>query len=90
MPRTTDSFAEKGVPSPTFPRVSGHLGKRFRKYYHQPSDQADENFDFAYLQRFCEAFVRSAHLIADRPDQADVDAGDRFEKAAGKSLCAGR
>lgn len=74
------SFAEKGVPSPTFSPGFRSFGEEIRKYYHQPSDQADENFDFAYLQRFCEAYVRSAHLIADRPTRPMWTPGDRFER----------
>ncbi len=78
------SFAAKGVPSPTFSPGFRTFGEGILKYYHRPSDQADQNFDFAYLQRFCEAYVRSVHLIADRPTRPSWAPGDRFEKAAAK------
>ncbi len=78
------SFAEKGVPSPTFCPGFRSFGPEILKYYHKPSDQADEHFDFAYLLRFCEAYVRSAQLIAERPDRPTWVAGDKFEKVAAK------
>ncbi|MFB3905314.1 MAG: M28 family metallopeptidase [Acidobacteriota bacterium] len=78
------SFAEKGVPSPTFSPGIRDFGEEILRYYHKPSDEADENFDFAYLQRFCEAYVRSARLIADRPTQPTWVKGDKFEKAAAR------
>jgi len=78
------SFAEKGVPSPTFSPGIRNFGAEILKYYHRPSDEADEHFDFAYLQRFCQAYVRSAQLIADRPTRPTWVAGDRFEKAANR------
>ena len=78
------SFAEKGVPAPTFCPGFRSFGPEILKYYHQPSDQADEHFDFAYLQRFCEAYIRSVQLIAEQTDRPTWVAGDKFEKAAAK------
>jgi len=78
------SFAEKGVPSPTFSPGLRTFGPEILKYYHQPSDEADENFDFAYLQRFCQAYARSAQLIADGPTRPTWAPGDSFEKAAAR------
>ncbi|RPJ51340.1 MAG: M28 family peptidase [Acidobacteria bacterium] len=78
------SFAEKGVPSPTFSPGIRSFGEEILKYYHRPTDEADESFDFAYLERFCEAYVRSAQLIADRPTRPTWVAGDKYEKAGAR------
>jgi hypothetical protein len=78
------NFAQKGVPAPTFSPGFRNFGPEILKYYHRPSDQADENFDFAYLERFCEAYVRCAQLIAERPDRPKWEPGDKFEKVAAK------
>jgi Zn-dependent M28 family amino/carboxypeptidase len=83
------SFAEKGVPSPTFSPGIRTFSEEIRKYYHRPSDEADEHFDFAYLERFCEAYVHSARLIANRPTRPTWVAGDKYEKAAAR-LYAGK
>ena len=49
------------------------------KYYHQPGDEADENFDFDYLLTFCRAYVRTARRIADNPIRPRWVEGDEFE-----------
>jgi len=76
------NFAEKGIPAPTFCPGVRTFGEEILKYYHRPADEADEGFDFAYLQRFCEAYALAARLIANRTERPAWTPGDKFEKAA--------
>lgn len=78
-------FARKGVPAPSFSPGFRTFDQVLQKYYHQPEDQADEHFPFAYLHRFSQAFAHAARLIADMPARPRWREGDQYE-AAGKSL----
>ncbi len=59
-------------------------GDELMKYYHKPGDQADENFDFRYLQKFCKAFTHSARLIADMENRPFWIEGDEYEAVSKK------
>ncbi|MDW8465239.1 MAG: M28 family peptidase [Chloroherpetonaceae bacterium] len=75
------SFAAKGVPAPTFSEGFRSFNAEIGKYYHQPADQADENFNFSYLHRFCQAYIHAARRIADRPERPRWVKGDKYEPA---------
>jgi hypothetical protein len=79
------SFAARGVPAPTFSEGFHSFGPEILKYYHRAADQADENFNFSYLLKFCKAFVHSARIIGDMPVAPFWKAGDPYEQA-GKKL----
>jgi hypothetical protein len=79
------SFAARGVPAPTFSEGFRSFGPEILKYYHRAADQADENFNFSYLLKFCKAFVHSARTISDMPIAPFWKAGDPYEQA-GKKL----
>jgi Zn-dependent M28 family amino/carboxypeptidase len=77
------SFARKGVPAPTFsPGFRAFSDPGIMDYYHQPRDEVDEAFDFAYLRRFVQAYARSARSLADAPDRPRWLPGDKYEAAA--------
>lgn len=78
------SFAAKGVPAPTFAPGLRAFDEAIAKYYHQAIDNP-ESLDFAYVQRFCQAYAHAARLIADRATRPQWMAGDKYE-AAGKAL----
>lgn len=75
-------FAQAGVPAPTFSPGFHDFDDALTKYYHQPSDEADEFFDFAYLRRYVQAFVNATRRIADDPAPPTWTPGDRYEAAA--------
>jgi hypothetical protein len=79
------SFAACGVPAPTFSEGFHSFGPEILKYYHRAADQADENFNFSYLLKFCKAFVHSARIIGDMPVAPFWKSGDPYEQA-GKKL----
>jgi hypothetical protein len=79
------SFAARGVPAPTYSEGFHSFGPEIRKYYHRAADQADENFNFSYLLKFCKAFVHSARVIGDMPVAPFWTPGDPYENA-GKKL----
>jgi hypothetical protein len=79
------SFAARGVPAPTFSEGFHSFGPEILKYYHHAADQADENFNFSYLLKFCKAFVHSARIIGDMPVAPFWKAGDPYEQV-GKKL----
>jgi len=79
------SFARKGVPAPTFSPGFRAFDEAIKKFYHQTTDQADENFDFAYLHRFAKAFIHTARRIADNPTPPRWKSGDKYEPI-GKKL----
>lgn len=81
------SFARKGIPAPTFSPGFRAFDEAINKFYHQVSDQADENFDFAYLHRFVKAFIHAARRIADNPSAPQWKSGDKYE-SVGKKLYA--
>lgn len=75
------AFARKGIPAPTFSPGFRSFTPDSIQYYHRPNDEADENFDFAYLLRFSQAFARSGRLIADAPESPAWTPGDPYEGA---------
>jgi Peptidase family M28 len=75
------SFAAKGIPAPTFSPGFKAFDEVIAKNYHQVSDEA-ATLDFAYIQRFCQAYCYAARLIADRPTRPQWSAGDKYEAAA--------
>lgn len=77
------SLARNGIPAPTFsPGFTSFSLPGVSNYYHRASDQADENFDFAYLHRFVQAYAHSARLIADADQRPVWMPGDTYEAAA--------
>ncbi len=77
-------FARRGVPSITFSPGFRAFDENIRRFYHQPSDEADENFDFEYLLRYCQAFTHSARLIANMTEKPHWRTGDEFESLSNK------
>jgi hypothetical protein len=77
------SLARKGVPAPTFtPGFRSFTDEGVAQYYHQPADEADEHFDFAYLHRFSQAYAHAARRLADLAEPPRWVAGDKYEPAA--------
>lgn len=81
------SFAKKGIPAPTFSPGFRAFDDVINRFYHQAADQADENFDFAYLHRFIKAFIHTSRRIADNPSAPQWKSGDKYE-SVGKKLYA--
>lgn len=80
------SFARKGVPAPTFsPGFRSFSDPGVANFYHRPTDEADDTFDFGYLHRFVQAYTYAARLIANADEAPFWVPGDPYE-AAGKSL----
>lgn len=79
------SFASRGVPAPTFSEGFHSFGPEILKYYHRAADQADENFNFSYLLKFCKAYVHTARTISDMPVVPFWKPGDPYEQV-GKKL----
>ncbi len=75
------SFAAQGIPAPTFSPGFRSFDAEIGKYYHQVTDQADDKFNFAYLHRFCQAYIHAARRIAERPTPPRWIAGDKYEPA---------
>lgn len=74
-------FARKGVPAPTFSPGFRAWTAELVKYYHQPSDEVTEDFDFDYLLRFSQAYAYSIRLIGDESSQPAWEAGEEFAEA---------
>ena len=79
------NFARKGIPAPTFSLGFTEFGAELNKYYHQPADQVDENFDLEYALVYWKAYILSAQKIADRAERPKWQAGDKYE-AVSKEL----
>ncbi len=75
------SLAEKGIPAPTFSPGFRAFDAEIGKYYHQPADEAGEDFNFRYLTRYVNAFVGTARLIGDAADRPRWKVGDKYESA---------
>lgn len=73
------AFASRGIPAPTFSPGFRAFDEEIRKFYHQPGDEVDEGFDFAYLLRFSQAFARTARRVADNPTLPRWVPGDPLE-----------
>ncbi len=78
------SFAAKGVPSPNFAPGMRTFDDSIMKYYHQVGDNPD-TIDYDYLHKFCQAYVHTARLIANKDKRPFWATGDKYE-AAGKAL----
>ena len=78
------SFAKKGIPAINFSPGLTAFTPGIMKYYHQVADEAD-SIDFAYLLKYCQAFVHTARKIADMDGKPQWVAGDKYE-AAGLKL----
>ncbi|MCB0545950.1 MAG: M28 family peptidase [Phaeodactylibacter sp.] len=78
------SFASKGVPAIQFTPGTTGFDEKISKYYHQVGDNPD-TIDYGYLHKFCQAFARTARLIADDNARPQWRNGDKYEKA-GKEL----
>ena len=76
------SFARIGIPSPTFSPGFRAFDGEARRHYHRPSDEAGDDFDYPYLLRFAQAFVRVARSVADDFTRPRWTPGDRYEAAA--------
>jgi hypothetical protein len=74
------NLAAKGIPSPDFAPGFTAFDAEINKFYHQVSD-SPESVNYNYLLKFCQAYIYSARLIADRPTAPKWKAGDKYEKA---------
>ncbi|MCB0567105.1 MAG: M28 family peptidase [Phaeodactylibacter sp.] len=74
------SFASKGVPAIQFVPGTTGFDETISKYYHQVTDNPD-TIDYDYLLKFCQAFARTARLIADENSRPQWVKGDKYEKA---------
>lgn len=75
-------FAQKGIPTVTFSPGFREFDDEIRRYFHQPADEADENFDFSYLLRFSQAYAHCARMIANMSEQPRWEKGDEYEAAS--------
>ncbi len=74
------SFASKGVPAIQFTPGTTGFDEKIGKYYHQVADNPD-TIDYDYLHKFCQAFARTARLIADDDKRPQWVKDDKYEKA---------
>jgi Zn-dependent M28 family amino/carboxypeptidase len=74
------NLAAKGIPSPDFAPGFTAFDAEINKFYHQVSD-SPESVNYNYLLKFCQAYIYSARLIADRPTAPKWKTGDKYEKA---------
>lgn len=74
------SFAAKGIPSPDFGPGLTKFDKEILKYYHQLGDEV-ETVNLRYFHKYCQSFVYTARLIANRNKKPQWRAGDKYEKA---------
>ena len=74
------SFARKGVPCLSFSPGFREFDAEIMKNYHQVSDEA-ETLDYNYVHKFCQAFARTARLIANDPIRPMWVEGDKYEEA---------
>ncbi len=76
-------FAARGIPAPTFsPGFRAFSDPGVAHYYHRPTDEANDDFDFAYLLRFTQAYTHTARLIANAAERPTWTPGDPYEAAA--------
>ncbi len=76
------NFARRGVPAVTFSAGLRTLEGPAMQHYHRPSDEAGEDFDYAYLLAFCRAFAAAARAVADAPERPRWVEGDPYAEAA--------
>ena len=71
------SFAEKGIPAPTFSMGFTAFDEEIFKYYHQASDEAD-SMDYPYLLKYIRSFLLSGRFIANDPAKPFWTKGDKY------------
>ena len=76
------SFANKGIPAPTFSPGFTEFNEQLMARYHHPDDEIDADFPFAYLDKFCEAYALAARFIANMEDPPIWVAGSKYEELA--------
>ncbi len=74
------SFAQLGVPAPTFAPGLTAFDTEIQKYYHRVEDEA-ESLDFEYVHKYAKAFTQAAELIANKKEKLRWVAGDKYESA---------
>ena len=74
------SLAAKGIPSPNFSPGLTAFDQEIGLYYHQAADNPDK-VSYTYLTKFCQAYIYSARLIANRKEAPKWKVGDKYEKA---------
>lgn len=74
------SFARKGVPAPTFSLGFRNFDAEIMKYYHQPTDEADD-VDYDYFLKYCQAYARATRYIGAMPEAPFWKDGDDYEEA---------
>lgn len=75
------SLAAKGIPAPNFSPGLTAFDQEIGLYYHQAADNPDK-VSYTYLTKFCQAYIYSARLIANRKEAPKWKVGDKYEKAA--------
>ncbi len=83
------SFAIKGIPAPTFTPGLKAFDADIFKNYHQVSDEAGEDFNFAYLTRYVNTFLTVSRLVANAKERPRWMTGDKYE-AAFQALYSGK
>lgn len=78
------SFAQLGIPAPTFASGFKNFDAPILKYYHQSIDNPD-NISYSYLLRFTKAYLLTVIQIANKKSLPRWSPGDKYE-AAGKRL----
>ena len=78
------SFARQGIPAVNFAPGTTAFDAEIMKHYHQVSDEA-ETLNFSYVEKYCEAYTRTAEQIANLSETPFWTKGDKYE-AAGKKL----
>ena len=74
------SFAEKGIPAPTFSLGMKTFDSTIFNRYHQLSDEVG-NFNLNYAMKFINSFILAAKYIADNDKQPIWMKGDKYEAA---------
>lgn len=74
------SFAEKGIPAPTFSMGFDAFDERIFKYYHQANDEID-SMDFDYLLKYFRSFILSGRFIANDENTPFWTEGDKYYEA---------
>jgi len=77
-------FSRAGVPAPTFSPGFTAFNEELMKFYHQPADEADEIFDFEYLNNFARAYAHTTRALANTSIELKWVSGDDYESAYNK------
>ena len=78
------SFAQVGVPAVNFAPGMTSFGPEIMQNYHQVSDEVG-TLNFAYVEKYCEAYTLAAVQIANMEETPFWKEGDKYEEA-GKAL----